>query len=407
MEQVADHALEEQDWFVVLPDHDATSDVVSGLPEAPCRVAHPSGRPWLVGRWDTDDLRVGEANGVRLAVLGCCSAEQGRLDEFAARLDDPRGASRVCGGLAGSFHVLTSVNGRTSAHGTVSGLRRVFHTRTGGVTVAADRMDVLARLTGAGLDERALALRLLVLSDFMPYDQDQPMWSGVSAVEDDSVLIIDQDGRSDIRRRWWPPDPVLTLDDGAAVLRSTLTKAVAARIDSGRRLSADLSGGLDSTSLCYLAARDDRSLITFTSSCGVDDDDDPLWADRAAEGLVDRIRRVVVLGPEMPAHYSDLNEPGPAMDEPFPGIGDRPDYRLIAQHLSSLGARLHLTGEGGDEVLQDYDGYLADLLRTRPLLGVTRLWTHRTVNRHPGRHFFARSGRGATNAVSCCPWPPP
>jgi asparagine synthase (glutamine-hydrolysing) len=368
-------------WFVVVPDTDAGAAVTAQLPEAPQRTTHPSGRPWLLGDWDPRDLRVGTAGRVRLAVLGPCSADVQELSRLAGRIRDVHDVPRVVGDLSGSFHVLASVEGVTSARGTLSGVRRVFFARVDGTAVAADRADVLARLVSAELDVGLLALRLLVLTDSLPTPEDSTtLWRGVTAVPEDSQLTLERDGRPRVERRWSPPEPDLPLDQGAPVLRETLDSAVHARTGLGRRLSADLSGGLDSTTICYLVSRTGHPITTFTTDTGDPRDDDPKWADLAAAGLPDA-RRIVASEGDLPLHYADLTDSAPPLDEPFPGIGDRAEYRAVTELLLGVDAELHLTGDGGDEVLTGVETYLAELLRRHPLTALSHLRAYRALNR--------------------------
>ncbi|WP_143861328.1 asparagine synthase-related protein [Nocardia amikacinitolerans] len=55
--------------------------------------------------------------------------------------------------------------------------------------------------------------------------------------------------------RWWNcPPPEQPSAGCAARLRETLRASVAVRLGPDQAVSADMSGGLDSTSLCFLAA---------------------------------------------------------------------------------------------------------------------------------------------------------
>jgi asparagine synthase (glutamine-hydrolysing) len=367
-------------WFVVLPDTDAGAAEARSW-EAPQRVLHPSGRPWLLGDWDSRDLRVGTAGGVRLAVLGSCAVDGEHLSVLAGRVRRVEDVPGVAGGVAGSVHLLASVDGRTRVQGTVSGVRRVFFARVGGTTVAADRADVLAGAAGAEVDVELLALRLLVLTEPLPTPEDSTsLWRGVTAVPEGSGLTLDRDGRPRVERYWSPPEPDLPLAQGAPQLREALDAAVRARTGLGRRLSADLSGGLDSTTICYLADRSGCRLTTYTSSTGDPRDEDLRWAELAAEGLPG-VHRIVAGVEELPLHYADLTDGEPPLDEPFPGVGDRAEYRAVAQLLVSAGAERHLTGEGGDEVLTGPEIYLADLVRRRPLLALSHLRAYRSLDR--------------------------
>jgi asparagine synthase (glutamine-hydrolysing) len=260
-------------------------------------------------------------------------------------------------------------------------MRRVYFTQVDGTAVAADRADVLARVVSAELDVDQLALRLLVLSDTLPTTEDSTaLWRGVTAVPEGSSLSLDGDGRFRVERCWSPPASDLPLERAAPVFRDALNRAVRVRTDLGRRLSADLSGGLDSTTICYLATRAGRPVTTFTSDTGDPRDEDPMWADLAATGLTG-IRRIVARAEDLPLHYADLTESEPPLDEPFPGIGDRAEYRAVVELLLDAGTELHLTGEGGDEVLTGSDTYLAELLRRRPLLALSHLRAYRALER--------------------------
>jgi asparagine synthase (glutamine-hydrolysing) len=145
-------------------------------------------------------------------------------------------------------------------------------------------------------------------------------------------------------------------------------------------LGADLSGGLDSTSLCYLAATGGRPLITYTSDTGDPRDDDLMWADLAAEGIP-HVQRLVVAASELPLHYTDITRRADPLDEPHPDIADLAAERAIVELLRGQGVELRLTGEGGDELLGESESYLPGLFRRRPLLALQHLRAFRAFGR--------------------------
>ncbi|MEV0678698.1 asparagine synthase-related protein [Actinosynnema sp. NPDC050436] len=362
------------EWLVVLPDHPESHSIAATL-DAPRRVDHPSGRPWLVGRWDPVDLRVGTAGRTSVAALGFCSATPERLTALAARTEH---ASALDGFTApGCFHLLASVRGTVRAQGTLSGLRRVVHADVGGLTVAATRADVLARLTSADLDRRRLVLKLL-LSEVPLHTVNAPLWEGVRAVDEDCCLVLSPAGRGRSRRRWEPPPADLPLAEAAGALRVALADAVRARQDSGLTVTADLSGGLDSTTLCFLASRGGRPLTTVTRLGADLGDDDPLWADLAA-GYLPNLRRLTVPRDRLPSHYSDVLDRLPATEEPFPGVEDRPMYRTLARLVGDQGSQVHLTGDGGDETLMGGASGVFELLRRHPLTAWRHLRAYRAL----------------------------
>jgi asparagine synthase (glutamine-hydrolysing) len=369
------------EWFLALPDNVASCEIVAALPPTDCRVDHPSGRPWLIGRWDVRDMRVVSAGRIRVAVLGACAAEASALERTAAGIRDVTDLAPAFARIPGSFHLLASVDGTACLQGTLSGVRRVFCATIAGVTVAADRADVLATLTGARLDEGLLAARLLLLGDTLPsITMDNSLWQGVAAIASDSYLRVAPSGHGSVGTRWTPPDADLSLEEGALALRQALDAAVTARRSSGRVLGSDLSGGLDSTSLCYLAAAGGRPLTTFTSDTGDPRDDDPMWADVAAEGIP-HVQRLVVAASELPLHYTEITRPAGPLDEPHPDIVDQAAERAVAELLRGHGVELRLKGEGGDELLSDSESYLPGLVRRRPLLALSHLRAFRAFDR--------------------------
>lgn len=119
-----------------------------------------------------------EAGRVRLVVLGLFPGTTSALSDRLARVRGVEDLDGLAAELPGSCHLVLSVDGRVRVQGAVSGLRRVFHARHGRGTVASDRADVLAALTGAPPDEDWLALGML---RFLPHplaDRRTP-WRGV------------------------------------------------------------------------------------------------------------------------------------------------------------------------------------------------------------------------------------
>ncbi|MEV0678798.1 asparagine synthase-related protein [Actinosynnema sp. NPDC050436] len=370
-----------EEWFVVLPDHAGAPAAVAALRASPFPVTrwldHPSGRPWLVGHWDPRDLVVGTAGRTRVAVLGCCPVSPGDLAGIARRTAHVHDLDPVAGSLAGSFHLLASVGGVVRAQGTASGVRRVFHARLGDADVAADRADVPAWLIGSGVDERRLAAALL-FPEPPPALAGAPLWHGVSAVPEDHCAVLPPRGPARVARWWRAPEPTRALRGGAVALRAALTGAVAARVASRPAVSADLSGGVDSTAVCSLAAvRVDR-LPAYTVASQDPADDDEHWAAIAAAGLP-AVRRVVMTDDDLPVPYTGILDRGVARDEPHPDIHLRAEDVVRANLLNAHGSHLHLTGDGGDEVLHAPVGYLPELLRRNPRLGYAHVRGHQVL----------------------------
>jgi asparagine synthase (glutamine-hydrolysing) len=367
--------------FIVLPDSDAALAAAEVLPYAPQVVAHASGRRWLRGHWSDEDVTVLAAGHTRVAVIGCCPGTAMRLSSSVGRIREVGDLDRLASELPGSFHLVGSVTGQVRVQGSVSGVRRVFHTRVAGVTVAANRADLLASLTRAAVDEQGLALRLLSPSIPHPAAYGCP-WQGVQALPEDCYLRIDSDGRSRAVRWWSPPEPVVPLAEGAPAVREALTAAIEARTQAGGTISADLSGGMDSTSLCFLAVGQGAKLLTARWQEVDPGSDDARWAERAAAEL-GGVEHLVLGHDELPAMYAGLTETGADLEEPYRWVRTRARVTYVARLLTQRGSRLHLAGHGGDEIFSVPPSYLHTLARTHPRIAADHLRGHRALRRWP------------------------
>ncbi|SNS09009.1 lasso peptide isopeptide bond-forming cyclase [Actinoplanes regularis] len=342
---------------------------------------HASGRPWLVGRWSDDQITVAQAGSARIAVVGFCAVDPAELARRADRLREVTGLDAFAASLTGSFHLIAAADGRLRVQGSASNLRLVYYAEVDGVHVAADRADVLAALTGATLDQRQVAVRLLWPTPHPLLDT--PLWHGLHGVPAGRYLLVENHGRTARLARWWaPPEPTRSLAEGAVLVREALTEAVRARTAAGATISCDLSGGLDSTSICFLAAAGEGKVLASTWP-GLDPaDDDLLWARRAAARLPG-VDHLVWRAEESPLVYEGLLEIDDPLDEPTIGVMDRARALSHLPRLAAAGSRLHLTGIGGDHVTWCSEAYYHRLLRQAPVAAIRQLRGFRALFNWP------------------------
>lgn len=368
--------------FAVFPDRADAAAVARSFARPGTRtLTHPSGRPWLVGRWHDDETVTARAGGTAIAVVGCCPVDPAELARQARGLRDLARLDALARMLPGSFHLVAAHDGRIRVQGTASGLRLVFHADIGGVRVGATRADVLAAALGADPDPERLAVRLLWP---VPHPlSETSLWPDVTAVPPDEALVIAPDGRSARHTRWWtPPEPTRPLAEGAPLVRAALTEAVDARTRQAGVVSCDLSGGLDSTSVCFLAARSSARVVAATWPGRDPADTDAYWARRAAAAMP-HVEHVVWDADASPLVYADLLAVDDLMDEPTIGVMDR---SRVLHHLPALagrGSRLHLTGIGGDHVAWCSEAYYHRMLRRRPLTALRQLRGFRALWQWP------------------------
>jgi asparagine synthase (glutamine-hydrolysing) len=371
-----------QAWFVVLPDCDAALDVAVVLgPHAPQTLPHPSGRPWLMGGWAAEELVVAQGGKTQVAVIGCCPVTATALSALAHRVRTVADLDRLGAGLCGSFHLVAAIDGGVRVQGSVSGLRRVFYAQVGAVTVAADRADVLAGLAGAAVDEQWLAARLVY--PFLPHPvADGCPWHSMQVLADGCYLRTDPGQPARVVRWWRPPEPILPLVEAAPIVAQALVAAVEARTRAGGTISCDLSGGLDSTPICFLAARGNSQVIAVTLVSTDSGHDDARWAQRAADQL-DGTEHLVLDMQQLPLMYEDVGEAGAGADEPHIIVRDHACITCVARQLVERGSRLHLRGVGGDQVLQAPAAYLHTTAWTHPRIAASHLRGRRAVSGWP------------------------
>jgi len=358
-------------WFVVLPDCEPADGGAAALRgHARQVVSHPSGRPWLLGCWAEGAATIGQAGRTSVALIGQHAESADRLTQAARRIRTIPDLDALAGSLTGSSHLVASVDGRVRVQGTVTGIRPVFHARTGGCSLAADRADVLARLLDAPLDEQRLAVHLLEPPILYPL-AGQPVWRGVEALPAGHYLALDGDGAHRSVRWWTPPEPIVPMAEGAPALQEALSAAVAARTRGRGLVSCDL-GGVDSTSVCCLAARGDARVVAYTGASPDPLADDVDWAARTVTQLAN-VEHHVVPAEEMPLVYQGLSALRDQLDQPCTVTVDRNRWLIMARRAAARGSRLHLTGFGGDELLYGSVAHLHALARTNPRVALRHL----------------------------------
>ncbi|MEU6588543.1 lasso peptide isopeptide bond-forming cyclase [Streptomyces sp. NPDC046881] len=367
--------------FIVLPDvTDARTSGVSVPFEAPQVLAYPSGRPWLIGQWSPGEVLVAKVGSVQVVVIGFCPVTTARLAELAGRVGDVADIDALARALPGSFHLIAAVRRHVRVQGAVTGLRRVFHARFGGLPIASDSAATLAAMTGAKVDDQALAVRVACGGLLPPPLGERSMWESIATVPPDHYLVMESRGAREVR--WWrPPVPQQSLEQGAEAVREALITATMTRRPASGRLSADLSGGMDSTSLCFLASRRTPDLITFRWGEADAGNDDAFFAGHAAQSLP-QAQHLIVPQSQLPDVFAD---PEALVDTEQPYLFARTTARMryTADLLAEHGSRLHIAGHGGDELFFKFPGYLHRLLRRRPWTGLRHLRGHYALSRWP------------------------
>ncbi|MEU4654022.1 asparagine synthase-related protein [Streptomyces sp. NPDC023723] len=370
--------------FLVLPDHRLAAAAVRRLPPGPepdRALTHASGRPWVVGSWTDEEILTAARGDRRVALFGCFAASPDDLGRIVERCPTADRLGDALRAVPGSYHALASFGGEIRAQGALSGVREIFHTTVDGRTLAADRPDTLAALSGAGVDETTLICRLLAQPP-RPLS-DRTAWRSVACLEPGHWLRIRPDGRHHTVRRWSPPPADQPIGPAARRVRAALRGAVAARTGSGV-VGCDLSGGLDSTSLAFLTAADERCrrLVTVRQEGSDAANDDARWA-RQAAGYLPDAQSLVLLRSEIPGSFAGQLGQDDDPEGPYPWRRMKEVTACVAGRLAGLGVAVHLTGHGGDELFHPAPSFFHVLGRRAPLASRTDLRIARSMYRWP------------------------
>jgi asparagine synthase (glutamine-hydrolysing) len=203
------------------------------------------------------------------------------------------------------------------------------------------------------------------------------------------------DGRLDGPIRYWEA-PVnaepsrLSHAEAAEELREVLATAVAERLRPGETNTVWMSGGWDSTSVfgaaCHAIERDGLDVQVRPVSISYPEGD-PGREDHWIQAIADRWN--------VPIHWIDIadipflereEERAERRDEPYAHLYERWNASLAAGS-HACGSRIALDGNGGDQLFQNSDIFLADLFRQGRWVTLVREWRARP--RGGFRPFFA------------------
>ena len=229
----------------------------------------------------------------------------------------------------------------------------------------ASQLKSLLQVPGVPRQIDPQALDEYLTYQYVPHPR--TIWQGICKLPPGHLAIYRED-RLEVRPYWQPDFRVeerLPPGEYATRLRSRLTAAVEARLQSEVPLGAFLSGGVDSTIVVGLMRQLFAGpLRTFSIGFPVAEYDETRYARLAAERfqtIHEEFRvepKAVEVLPRLVWHF----------DEPFADSSALPTWylaELTRQHVT-----VALTGDGGDELFAGYPRYgavwLADLLDRWP-----------------------------------------
>ncbi|WP_433701335.1 albusnodin/ikarugamycin family macrolactam cyclase [Nocardiopsis sp. CA-288880] len=345
------------------------------MPDAP-----PPQTTIRFSRWDPPTRQI-STPGLSATLFGDCLSSDQTVADAIVTNTTPAQAVRALVHLPGRFGVTVRDGDGIAVAGDLAGTIRWWWTRHNGTIQLALSPLPLAQLTGSQVNPLAVAANLF-LPDAAPDLSDESIYHGVRELSPSRILVISGEHATTERR----PDPSpIPVRDAPEALAEALATSVRAHTAGAAAVSADLSGGLDSSTLALLAARTTDTPITaltYTDSYSANDDDAG-YALALAKDEPGLTHQVLTGGPEeLP--FTDL------FGAPVTDLSSL-DVLLYARTRFRLapvaGTSVHLVGGGGDVVLGAPITYLADAARlagARRFISECTGWArlrHRPVHR--------------------------
>ncbi|MEO6528280.1 MAG: asparagine synthase-related protein [Gemmatimonadaceae bacterium] len=260
------------------------------------------------------------------------------------------------------------------------GGRPLYFGRSGDAVVVGSLASAVARRTahGGALDVAAIGESLAGLFNV----GDATSYLGVSVLATGHTLVRNHSGALTITPHWDAPvvddSRASSFEEGAEELRELLTDAVDERLPDGLTTALWLSGGWDSSAILAcatraLARRDGGRKLALVSmsypegNLGREDE--------AIHSVAERFGRSVswCQSTDVPLLPPDAVASATQRDLPFAHAFEMWSRAMAAKSLEQ-GARVSLTGTGGDELFSGSNLYLSDLLRSGAWVTLAMEW---------------------------------
>lgn len=233
-------------------------------------------------------------------------------------------------------------------------VRKLYRTERDSLTAFASHAEALAR--GDRYDVQFLAEQVAAAE----VDPELSVYQGVRTVPAGTMALL-ENGRLTSRRYWSPEeispesDQALSEAEATETLRGLLIEAVRSRLGTNGTTWAQLSGGLDSSSVVSTAQWlvEGGALEHGLSGTVTYVDREATPADERAysDVIVSRwgVRNETIVDPPM---WHDERYDPPWLDQPRPNLMFYPREGRLAEIVTGSGGRVLLTGQGPDEYLE-------------------------------------------------------
>lgn len=245
------------------------------------------------------------------------------------------------------------------------GIKPLYYTQAHGRLLFASEMKALLQLPDIKKQFNWAAVSYYF--SFLSTPADESILAGIHKLKPGYLLRLPKSGVPELKQYWdvqFTPDHTRSEEETVGMLREKLDDAVRFCMVSDVPVGAFLSGGIDSSTVVALMARQQSAAVkTFSIGFSSVEYDESRFAREVASAL-GTDHHEMILHADTAALMTELTW---YLDEPFGDSSVIPTYmvsQLAAKHVKVI-----LSGDGGDELFGGYDKYQVESReRARPAL---------------------------------------
>ncbi|MBD1373966.1 hypothetical protein IC620_16610 [Hazenella sp. IB182357] len=266
--------------------------------------------------------------------------------------------------LKGNYQTVIHIEDTLFLFSDIANCRPIYYTELGNKLIFSSNLHFIQDKLPSQLNHHHLSKQLLTgglhIDGETPYQKIKKIAGGYG--------LVVKNGSTRLFRAWIiDDDPPLSLEEGQYLLKKQLIEAVLYR-SKNRQVTSDLSGGLDSSTLAWIASNDKEiRTITFV---GKEENEDAFIARKIIE-LRGNIIPDFIGYDNIPPNYSNIESFH--TDSPIPFLWSASKFRSKLRWAKENESDIHFCGEGADTVIEPSLTYLIDLLKQKKLF---MFWDH-------------------------------
>lgn len=304
----------------------------------------------------------------RAILIGYSPATDNQLRDTAQKAVESN-APELLAQLPGNHTTILSNNNDRTLHivtDPVGVAPPVYYRHNGETTTIGLQPGSLLEGGTKNVDRAAAAALLAIPGAEGSLLADNSSISGVSKVPPGSILHVTDTGLSVTSCENLAPSEEVSLEEAAESLATALRSAIAKRLADSESVSADLSGGIDSSSVAFLLADlvDDMLPAFFAKNPDFKEGDEH-YAQHYST-LSQKIHlRVLEYNTSALAFSASQYDALPSFEDASMATISPRGLRYVSEYyrqLATFSRGVHFTGHGGDELLHTGAAYLPNLL---------------------------------------------